>query len=145
MYWPAGSVLGGSGILDHHGRDVLLGQQVETAQGDGVRQHLGGHCAADLVGGRAVQRQAQVDRDQLFERASELALLGLDQLQVGQALAAGGFLVFQGLHRERDFKLGHVAYVVQALWLAGDVAGADVYAPLSREVRHGQSPLRAVG
>ena len=74
-----------------------------------------------------------------------IAEIRASKLQVGQTLAAGRLLVLQGLHRERDFELGHIAHVAQALGLAGDVAGADVNAPLSREVRHGQSPLRAVG
>src|SRR5690606_39039377 len=72
------------------------------------------------------------------------ALLGLDQLQVGQALSAGGLLVLQRLHGQRYLELGHVADKTQALRVAGSVAGADVDAALSRKVRHGQSPLREV-
>src|SRR5690606_8737602 len=125
--------------------DILLGEQVETADRDRVGQSLGGHGAAHLLGGRAVEGEREVQRDELFQGAGELALLGLDQLQIGEALAAGRFLVLQGLDRERHLELGHVADVVQPLRVAGGVAGADVDAPLSGEIGHGQSPLRVLG
>ena len=80
-------------VLDLHGGHVLHGQRIQTARGDRVGQQLASHRAGGDRGRGAIERERQVGGDQLFQRAGELAFLGLDELQVGQALTRLRFLV----------------------------------------------------
>jgi hypothetical protein len=84
----------------------------------------------------AVERQFEIALDQFFQGAGKLALLGLDELQIGEPLARLRFLMLEGLDRERNLEVGNVADEVEAGRIAAAGASADEYAPLTGEIGH---------
>lgn len=78
--------------------------------------------------GDAVERQLQIGLVEILEGAGEFAILALDDLQVGEALAGVRFLVIDGLGVEGDLEVGHVAHPAQGERVAAVVAGGEINA-----------------
>ena len=114
----------------------MLAQQIELAEFGGGNNGLVGNSAGGHNGGGTVKREFQIRLNQFFQRAGKLALLGLDELQIGQSLAGLGFLMLQGFDRQRNLEVGDVTDEGEPLRITVDVTRTDEDASLSRKIAH---------
>ena len=101
-------------------------------------------CKGDSIGVFQVESRAQLGdaveggavADVLVGVDGRVALLALDDLQIGEPLARLRFLMLEGLDREGYLEVGNVADEVEAGRIAAAGASADEYAPLTGEIGH---------
>ena len=77
----------------------MIAQQIQLSEFRRTDHRLIGHRTGGHRRGGTVEGEFQIRLDQFFQRAGELALFGLDELQVSQPLAGLGFLMLQRFHR----------------------------------------------